>query len=72
MRKKTPSQFWYSSAQKSHLPEEERRGSEETRSLYAEVIQVKYNVLFTLRELRNALDKCKNSAPVKMKSVIAC
>uniref|UniRef100_A0A671TUX8 Reverse transcriptase domain-containing protein n=1 Tax=Sparus aurata TaxID=8175 RepID=A0A671TUX8_SPAAU len=55
----------------SNLSEEERRGREETRSLYTEIIQKKdkiedkCNVPFTLRELRNALDKCKNSAPGK-------
>lgn len=55
----------------SNLSEEERRGREETMSLYAEDIQKKgkldnkYNVPFTMREVRNALDKCKNSAPGK-------
>lgn len=50
---------------------EEERGREGIRSVYAEVIQnkekseYKYNVPFTLRELRNALDRCKNSAPNK-------
>lgn len=53
----------------SNLSEEERRGREETRRVYTENIQKKgksddkYNVPFTMRELRNALDKCKNSAP---------
>lgn len=50
---------------------DERRGREETRSVYAAVIQKKeksedkYNVPFTLTELRNVLDGCKNSAPGK-------
>jgi len=55
----------------SNLSQEERRAREETKNQYVEVIQKKgkledkYNVPLTLRELRNALDECKNSAPGK-------
>ena len=55
----------------NNLSDEEKRSRGETRSRYAEFIQKKdksedkYNIPFTLRELRSALSRCKNSAPGK-------
>lgn len=54
-----------------NLSEEEKKGRAETREAYSDFIkkkektQDKYNILFTLRELKAALVKCKKSSPGK-------
>ncbi|KAL2088359.1 hypothetical protein ACEWY4_015258 [Coilia grayii] len=54
-----------------NLSQEERRSREETMRRFGNVIQKKekqvdtYNVPFTMLELRNALESCRNSAPGK-------